>query len=1011
MGRNMRNIQTFPGLLCVFVIVLWTSTINAGTFVVFGPQEYVREDGMPVTVPSDFSVRNPNVPYFIQVHNGGLDDGALEPVSSSIFSLNGMEILGPQEFSQTVSLIEKPVSLLSQNSLGIELRGKPGGTVVVQVLGTDEDLPTIQAHVSPSPNAAGWHNTDVTVTFTCQDATSGIASCPTPVHVTTDGAGQVVGGTATDLAGNMASTSVTINLDKTAPLVTITQPVDQGTVTALTVNVEGTANDSGSGVEQVLCNGSAASVVGSTFSCEVTFDGLDLFPKIMASATDLAGNARESTIQVALDTSSGNKVVAEVTNEGGLVSIPGKAALGIPAGSVENTTVEISLVDLPSLPQIADDTLSPGATLLPAPPVRIRTSAPFTEPVQLEISLPDLQSHIPLENEVAVASVGLQGGVEGEGINVLATIGGSLCRNFETVCVTLIPARFGGLNSLSSGELATTLSAPQLSANNLLDSTDDQEVIVVLISKLRSEGANELFDFTPETLGPIEDPFGDIDLLGTFKFKPFSLPVLPLSRIVVTSHMQKWRVSSQRKHTGVDLGTLDDSDNPTVGLNVMAAAEGLVMFARGSGGYGNQIRLLHRNNFSNFETWYAHLQSCKVEEIGPPQLVSAGQVIGLSGTSQERRSECDAPATSLDPHLHFEVKFRDRFIDPMPLLSTAENITYFGGTHHFGTRPQQTTDNAPAAKDETILYLKLGTIDEKVLEPVTISKVEVPAKDEPLQFSARVNPQEQLTQLGFDLNDPNLPRFSYQLKLCAFRLGECWDLHEWVVNVREFLIDLDFNDGRFPSNPLDPLEEPFGIVLPNGVQESDIYSVSGGLLRQRSIEAFGQEPPLNPFGMGGFYKRSLAVDTTRLVKVEVDVTAHKIDGPFWCGIYFNIGNFSICLELTDPDLVSGPSDPFGKKDQFLDGVLVFNAPNGAGPKPQLPFNPRGRHRYNLDLNPVDNTYKLFMDGQLIDEGNGQNPFTFTRFQFGDLNLGGMSGENDNRAMGNADWHSIRVWQP
>ena len=68
----------------------------------------------------------------------------------------------------------------------------------------------------------------MTVTFTCSDKTSGVASCPSPVTASTEGTNQVVSGTATDLAGNTASTSVTINLDMTPPAIvgTINPPPD-----------------------------------------------------------------------------------------------------------------------------------------------------------------------------------------------------------------------------------------------------------------------------------------------------------------------------------------------------------------------------------------------------------------------------------------------------------------------------------------------------------------------------------------------------------------------------------------------------------------------------------------------------------------------------------------------------------------------------------------------------------------------------------------------------------------
>ena len=55
-----------------------------------------------------------------------------------------------------------------------------------------EDKPTITATLEPPANAAGWNNTDVTVSFTCTDHLSGIESCTDSITVTTEGSGQVV---------------------------------------------------------------------------------------------------------------------------------------------------------------------------------------------------------------------------------------------------------------------------------------------------------------------------------------------------------------------------------------------------------------------------------------------------------------------------------------------------------------------------------------------------------------------------------------------------------------------------------------------------------------------------------------------------------------------------------------------------------------------------------------------------------------------------------------------------
>src|SRR5207253_6699189 len=70
---------------------------------------------------------------------------------------------------------------------------------------------------SPTANANGWSTADTTVTFVCSDATSGVASCSAPTTVTQETPGQVINGTVTDNAGNSASDSATVKLDRTPP--------------------------------------------------------------------------------------------------------------------------------------------------------------------------------------------------------------------------------------------------------------------------------------------------------------------------------------------------------------------------------------------------------------------------------------------------------------------------------------------------------------------------------------------------------------------------------------------------------------------------------------------------------------------------------------------------------------------------------------------------------------------------------------------------------------------------
>ena len=94
-----------------------------------------------------------------------------------------------------------------------------GGTSSQSVtIKRDATAPTILGSASPAANTNGWNNTDVTVSFTCSDNLSGVASCGPNTTLTSEGAGQSASGNAMDNAGNSASTTVSgINIDKTDP--------------------------------------------------------------------------------------------------------------------------------------------------------------------------------------------------------------------------------------------------------------------------------------------------------------------------------------------------------------------------------------------------------------------------------------------------------------------------------------------------------------------------------------------------------------------------------------------------------------------------------------------------------------------------------------------------------------------------------------------------------------------------------------------------------------------------
>jgi len=279
----------------VFLLLLLITAIGvspmavAGEFSIYGPLTYLRTTGSPVAVESQFSVTNPTIPYTLKIYNGGLEDDDFDQVSASVIFLNGTEVLSPNELNQTVSYIEKPVPLQALNDLTVEVRGKPGGALVIEIVGIDDTSPTITATATPLPNVAGWNNTDVIVNFICDDAISGILTCPEPITITTDGSGQIVSGTAEDNAGNTATTSVTVNIDRTVP--------------SISSGINPAANVAGwhksDATVSFTCTDLLSGVADCTQPVVVGTEGIA--QPVNGSATDVAGNTSQTTTAINLD--------------------------------------------------------------------------------------------------------------------------------------------------------------------------------------------------------------------------------------------------------------------------------------------------------------------------------------------------------------------------------------------------------------------------------------------------------------------------------------------------------------------------------------------------------------------------------------------------------------------------------------------------------------------------------------------------------------------------------------
>jgi hypothetical protein len=158
--------------------------------------------------------------------------------------------------------------------------GGSAGPVSVAIK-RDGTNPTIGGSRSPAANGNGWNNTDVAVSFECDDNLSGVASCGPDTTLSAEAAGQSAVGNATDNAGNTASTTVSnINIDKTDPVATATA--------APAANANGWNNTS------VVVSFTATDAGGSgvdTCSADVTLGDEGAGQSASGECADKAGNS------------------------------------------------------------------------------------------------------------------------------------------------------------------------------------------------------------------------------------------------------------------------------------------------------------------------------------------------------------------------------------------------------------------------------------------------------------------------------------------------------------------------------------------------------------------------------------------------------------------------------------------------------------------------------------------------------------------------------------------------
>jgi murein DD-endopeptidase MepM/ murein hydrolase activator NlpD len=199
---------------------------------------------------------------------------------------------------------------------------------------------------------------------------------------------------------------------------------------------------------------------------------------------------------------------------------------------------------------------------------------------------------------------------------------------------------------------------------------------------------------------------------------------LPISGVRITGKYNEWR----EKQTGHHHSGIDYAASGKIG-KIVAAADGEVVDSSGGhSGYGNLIKIAHKNSAGKLlaQTWYAHWSESYVK-VG--DMVKAGQAIALEGSA----------GFGSGPHLHFELRLPNgKPTDPTP---------YMNGAVMIDTNP--TGDPGNPSGDEALLVQKnrgltSNEIDAKMKcsesVPIGYSPTDKPLSDQQALLKGKCRP-------------------------------------------------------------------------------------------------------------------------------------------------------------------------------------------------------------------------------------------------------------------------------
>ncbi|WP_230742932.1 OmpL47-type beta-barrel domain-containing protein [Methanooceanicella nereidis] len=197
----------------VYVADTFNSRIQAFSYFsnIYNDTSIIVDDTCPVTTTTISGTKGNNDWYTsdIGILLNAYDNGS--GVKSTEYGFDGLNLTPYEPFTIT----DEGLSTFYYGSMDYAGNIEPARSQTIKI---DKTLPEIAATLLSQANVNGWHNESVVVRFTASDSISGIDTITSDILISTEGSSQSATGTASDIAGNTNSFTVTgINIDRTPP--------------------------------------------------------------------------------------------------------------------------------------------------------------------------------------------------------------------------------------------------------------------------------------------------------------------------------------------------------------------------------------------------------------------------------------------------------------------------------------------------------------------------------------------------------------------------------------------------------------------------------------------------------------------------------------------------------------------------------------------------------------------------------------------------------------------------